>query len=157
MYATRPIACIPAAYSYCCAQREPAVRRDAVDDRRRDPPAVADFVARCIPTVVHMEALLLLRSRPNQPMQLDAIASALYLDAAAARHVLDDLCKHGLVHTQSAASLRYSPYSAELKALVDDLAETHATKLIPLSRLIHERASALNLDEFAKAFRLRKD
>ncbi len=121
------------------------------------PPNVETFVVRHLTTVVHMEALLLLREHGREGLHVDAIAGSLYVDRPTAQRVLGDLCRSGLVQLPSpTAPYHYAPYSAELRSTIDDLAEVYRTRLIPLSRFIHERAAVQSIQDFADAFRFRK-
>jgi hypothetical protein len=122
------------------------------------PPGVERFVIDCIPTVVHLEALLLLRSRSSDPLAVDPIARLLYVDVPVASQALTDLVARGLLAASGPRGpFRYAPAYPERRACVDDLAEVHRTRLIALSRFIHERAQSRNIRDFADAFRLRKD
>ncbi|HEX3596866.1 MAG TPA: hypothetical protein VHU80_17275 [Polyangiaceae bacterium] len=122
------------------------------------PPRVGRLVVERLPTVVHVEALLLLRHHGEEALDMAVLAADLFIDARAARRVVEDLVAHGLVHAASPEGpVRYAPESAEIRAAVDELAEVHRTRLIPLSRFIHERAEARSIENFANAFRLRKD
>jgi len=72
--------------------------------------------------------------------------------------VLEDLGGCHLVHAAtSIGPFRYAPSAPDARAKVDELAETYRTRLIPLSRFIHQRAEARSMESFANAFRLRKD
>jgi predicted ArsR family transcriptional regulator len=122
-------------------------------------PAVVDrFVRACIPSVGHMEALLLLRARPADNVTPDVVAAALFLDKKAARRILEDLVASRLVHAAAPEGpYAYAPSSPELREGADQLAEAYRTRLVALSRFIHERAEERNMATFASAFRLRKD
>ena len=121
------------------------------------PPAVRRFVIDCIPSVVHMEALLMLRSREGVHVRAEAIAGALFVELKVARGALEALYGRGLLHAAAPGGpYWYSPHSPELRGRVDDLADAHRTRLVPLSRFIHERNDARSLEDFANAFRFRK-
>jgi hypothetical protein len=122
------------------------------------PGDVERFVLECIPSVVHLEALLLLRRRPDESVSGEAMAALLFVTPAVALSALDDLASKGLLlKTGTRGPFRYAAQSPESQATIDALAEAHRTRLLPLSRFIHEQAQARTLRDFANAFRLRKD
>lgn len=122
------------------------------------PPDIERFVLDCIPTVVHLEALLLMRSHPDQDVSADAMAHLLYVQTRVALEALGDLVARGLLVSHSVEGpFRYGPSTPERSALVDRLAEVYRTRLILLSRFIHEQAQSRSIHDFANAFRLRKD
>lgn len=127
-----------------------------VDDRAL-PPEVERFVADCIPSVVHLEAVLLLRSHGSQELSLEEIATLLYVDVQIATRAIVDLVASRLVSAQSPRGpFRFAP-EADRRAGVEALAEAYRTRLIPLTRFIHESAARRSIRDFADAFRFRKE
>ena len=118
------------------------------------PVEVRDFLIRCIASVAQLEALLLLRTTPQQTWNVPDDARRLYVEESEAAKLL-----RGLVGSELAVSdgsfFRYQPRDCEMLDMVDRLAETYARSLVPVTRLIHERDIAIR--KFADAFKLRKD
>lgn len=118
------------------------------------PGDVRRFLLATIPTVPHLEALLLLRGRPEE-WPLSQLASRLYVDAANATLLLDDLIASGLVAAAS-NGYRYAPADAGIASTVDTLATLYARQMVTVAELIHS-SSDRKAHRFADAFRLRKD
>ena len=107
------------------------------------PDEIRRFIVLCIPSVPFLEALLLLREYRNRTWDAAAVAARLYLDPRAAGALLDDLVRARLaLHDGDDATVcRYAPETAELAALVDDLADVYRHNLIEVSTLIHSKGS----------------
>ncbi|HVW75161.1 MAG TPA: hypothetical protein VHC39_16105 [Rhizomicrobium sp.] len=118
------------------------------------PQEIRDFLSRCIDSVAELEALLLLRESPAQDWDPATLAHRLYVSEAEGAKILEHLV-HCELATKSGAGFRYFLRDAERRRLVDGLADSHAKQLVPLTRLIHERASGVR--KFADAFKFRKD
>lgn len=105
------------------------------------PDDIRRFVVHCIPSVPFLEALLLLREYPDRTWDAAAVAARLYLDPRAAGALLDDLARARLVAREDgdAYACRYAPETAELAALVDELAAVYRQHLIEVSTLIHSK------------------
>ncbi len=122
------------------------------------PPPVARFIAAFVPSVVALEALLLLRARRGVEVSPVAVGQALYVDAAVAAGVLEALARHGLLRAADPVrAYAFAPATPELAAGVEELAEIYRTRLVPLHEYIHDRAQQTSAESFANAFRLRKD
>ena len=115
------------------------------------PEDLRHFILDALPSVPHLEALLLLRAQQGIPSSADAIAKRLYVAEKTAEGVLRDLVATRLVARED-RSYRYAPASLELARLVDRLAEFYAHALVAVTNLIHERAARI----FADAFKFRK-
>jgi IclR helix-turn-helix domain. len=120
------------------------------DDLRR-------FILTSVPSVPFLEALLLLRGRPDHAWSVAEVARALYVPEATAAGVVQALRDVGLVEPDAADAqlLHYGPRDAALAAMVDRLAEAYRVDLIGVTKLIHDRVQK-NATRFADAFRLRK-
>ena len=118
------------------------------------PAEVRNFLIRCIESVAQLEALLLLRTSPQQTWKVPDVARRLYVEEGEAAKLLGGLVSCELAVTDGSV-FRYQPRDCELLDLVDRLAETYARSLVPVTRLIHERDIAIR--KFADAFKLRKD
>lgn len=117
-------------------------------------PDLRRFVVATIPSVSHLEALLLLRST-GAAWTLEQLGARLYLPAPSAGQLVDDLEERGLaVHLGDNA--QYLPKSEGLAQAVDELAEMYGRCLIEVTQLIHS-ANERKALRFAEAFFLRKD
>ncbi len=128
-----------------------------VAGERALPPDVERFVLECIPSVVHLEALLLLRSRGDEDLPLETMATLLYVDSTRAAQTLADLAVRSLIVARSPRGpFRFMP-RPDRRAAIDALADAHRTMLVPLTRFIHESAEHRSIRDFADAFRFRKE
>jgi len=118
------------------------------------PGDVRRFLLATIPTVPHLEALLLLRGR-QEPWPLALLASRLYVDAPNAKALLDDLVDAVLISADE-AGYRYAPADTDVAATVDTLAALYARQTVAVAELIHS-SSDRKAQRFADAFRLRKE
>jgi hypothetical protein len=119
------------------------------------PDGVRRFLLGAIPSVPHLEALLLLRGTPGQSWSADALAARLYIDTSAAASLLADLRQRGLA-TQRNGDTQYAPRDTTLAAVVDELAGVYARNVVEVAELIHS-SSDQKARRFADAFRLRKE
>lgn len=105
------------------------------------PDDIRRFIVQRIPSVPFLEALLLLREYPDRTWDAAAVAARLYLDPGAADALLDELVRARLVGRTEAYAhdCRYAPESAELAALVAELAAVYRQHLIEVSTLIHSK------------------
>ena len=118
------------------------------------PTEIRNFLVRCIESVAQLEALLLLRTTPQQAWNVPDVARRLYVAEKEAAQLLGGLVGSELAVTDGEA-YRYQPRDCEMLDLVDQLAEAYARSLVPVTRVIHERDIAIR--KFADAFKIRKD
>src|SRR5690349_803500 len=118
------------------------------------PAEVRDFLRACIDSVAELEALLVLREMPSQDWHAATLARRLYVGEAEGAKILEHLVQCELA-AKTAAGFRYQVRDGERRRLVDGLAQSHAKYLVPLTRLIHDKASGIR--KFAEAFKFRKD
>lgn len=118
------------------------------------PPELRRFILATLPSVPHLEALLLLRDRPDG-LAVDALASRLYVAPAVATRLVADLAHAGLLIVDD-ANARYQPPRAELGQAVDALAAAYSRNVVAISQLIHSTTDRKAF-QFADAFRLRKE
>lgn len=111
------------------------------------------FILENIDTVPHLEALLQIWNSRPQTWSDSEIAARLYLDAGAARTIMADLARRGLIARipQPGDCYCYSSSPAHDRML-DALARVYQADLIRVSNAIHSKASA-GVREFARAFR----
>jgi hypothetical protein len=119
------------------------------------PEEVRRFLLGAIPSVPHLEALLLLHADPARGWDAAGLAERLYLDAGRAAQVLTDLARAGLA-CATADRFRFAPTEASLLSVVDATARTYGRHLVEVAELIHA-ARDHKAQRFADAFRLRKD
>lgn len=123
------------------------------------PDALRRFILTSIPSVPHLEALLLLRATPQHDWDSRAMAQRLYIAEALARQLLAELADMGMLTASSNAAgpaYRYAPRTPALAQLLDRLAAAYAANLVEISGLIHSRLDR-RAQQFADAFTWRKD
>lgn len=124
------------------------------------PEDIRRFVLTSIPSVPHLEALLLLRAGEAQFWSAEQVAGRLYIGEKTAAGLLVDLCQAGMAapHDDAAphVSFRYQPSSAALRATIDNLADLYSRQLVEVTHLIHSKLDR-KAQQFADAFKWRKD
>ncbi|MEP7342532.1 MAG: helix-turn-helix domain-containing protein [Acidobacteriota bacterium] len=121
------------------------------------PNDIRQFILRSIDSIAQLEALLLLRANPQQTWDIHAIARRLYITEQETSMLLSGLSEQGLVAPGGeSGQFAYQPASADLARMVDQVAEIYAKHLVPVTNLIHAKPRT-RMQEFADAFRLRKD
>jgi hypothetical protein len=118
------------------------------------PAEVREFLQTCIDSVAELEALLLLRETPGQVWDATTLARRLYVGDAEGIKILEHLV-HCELAVKTGTGFLYHERDQERQQLVDGLAQSHAKYLVPVTRLIHEKASGIR--KFADAFKFRKD
>jgi hypothetical protein len=118
------------------------------DDVRR-------FLLSSIPSVPHLEALLLAQREAHVEWTVQSMARRLYTNERTAREVLEDLAEAGFLvkHTEAPPAYRYGPPSPAQREIVERVAAAYSENLVEMAGLIHAKAAQL----FADAFRLRKE
>lgn len=121
------------------------------------PDDVAQFILDKIESVAHLEALLILRRDPEAEWNASALAARLYISEEQTGALLMGLRAQGFVAAKNSPSLfQYRPAAIELHQMLDRLADIYARHLVPVTNLIHSKPKP-RIQEFADAFRLRKD
>ncbi|HSE87198.1 MAG TPA: hypothetical protein VLJ79_13315 [Candidatus Binatia bacterium] len=122
------------------------------------PKDVAQFILEKIDSIAQLEALLLLRSNPEEKWSIGALAGRLYIDEKQTAELLVRLSVQGFVLSSSDEPrlYKYQPSSMELRGMVERLAEIYSKLLVPVTNLIHSKPKT-RIQEFADAFKLRKD
>lgn len=126
------------------------------------PEQVRDLLRERVHAIEHIEILLRLRSEGPAGLGVDALASALRIDASLVTPALEHLVTHGLVAAASRpGAFRYAPAGAALDQAVAALATCYVDSRVELLRLISsnaiERLRSGSLKIFAEAFRLRRN
>jgi hypothetical protein len=122
------------------------------------PEDIARFILAKIDSVAQVEALLLLRSKPEEPWSVQSLARGLYISEEQTGELLAKFCTDGFLALQASdpALYEYRPATPELRQILDRLAETYSKHLLPVTNLIHSKPKT-RVQEFADAFKLRKD
>lgn len=121
------------------------------------PPDLRRFILTSIPSVPHIEALLLARASSPERWTVENAARRLYIQPATVRGVMADLCRSGmLLHDEAQDSWFYQTDATELCDLVERLASLYASHLVEVTGLIHSKLDR-KAQHFANAFNLRKD
>lgn len=121
------------------------------------PSDVIRFVLTSIPSVPHLEALLLLRQNPATGWHAKEVGSRLYISEKKVEPLLRDLAEAGMLACDSDPdTYRFAPASDELRELIDKLAASYAKKLVPVTNLIHSRSTS-QVQQLADAFNMRKE
>jgi hypothetical protein len=112
------------------------------------PDSVRRFVLTSIPSVPHLETLMLLWREQERAFPVAEIASRLYVGVAVAKGLADELVQAELLASDDSGALyRARTEPAELKALLDELDRTYARQVRAVAELIHS-----NLGRKAKSF-----
>jgi hypothetical protein len=126
-------------------------RAELPDDIRR-------FILTSVPSVPYLEAILLLRTEPDAAWEVRQVAGRLYVGEKQAAELLAALAEAGIAHCEPREDplFRYAPSTAELRELLDALAQAYSANLVGVTDLIHSRIDK-RAQQFADAFRWRKD
>ena len=121
------------------------------------PDGVRRFLLTSIPTVPHLETLLLLWREPGAGWTVDAIARRLYVPVGAAESLADDLCQADLLECEGdPRTYRCRRDPPALLALFGELDRAYARSLREVTALIHSHVDR-KASRFADAFSLRKE
>jgi DNA-binding MarR family transcriptional regulator len=120
------------------------------------PDAVRRFVLTSIPSVPHLETLMLLWREQERAFPVEEIASRLYVSAGVAKGLADELVQAELLASEEAgARYRARTEPAELKVLLEELDRTYARQVRAVAELIHSNLGR-KAKSFANAFYWRK-
>jgi hypothetical protein len=121
------------------------------------PDGVRRFLLTSIPTVPHLETLLLLWREPGDGWAADDIARRLYIPAAQAQALADELCQAELLACDGdPRRYRCRREPPALQALFAELDHVYARQLRAVTALIHSHVDR-KASRFADAFSLRKE
>ena len=119
------------------------------------PDAVRRFLLGAIPSVPHLEAILLLHAEPLQRWTPAVLARRLYIDNDATERLLADLAGAGLVHRE-ADGVRIALDDPHIAEVLGQVVDVYARHVVEVAELIHS-SSERKAHNFADAFRLRKE
>lgn len=117
-------------------------------------PEVRRFVIARIPSVSHLEALLLLRST-GAAWSMHQLGTRLYVPDTIAERLADDLQVQGLT-VRLGDNVQYMPKTERLAQIVDELAASYTRSLVEVSQLIHS-VTDKKARRFADAFLVRQE
>lgn len=123
------------------------------------PEDIKHFILQNIDSIAQWEGLLLLRENADEKWDAETVAQRLYIDAPVASALLVQLTQQGFLSSSiHGAEHRYQywPGTPELEEMVGRAAQLYARHLVPITHLIHSKPKN-RIQEFADAFRLRKD
>lgn len=122
------------------------------------PDDVRRFILTSVPSVPHLEAILLLRAEVAPPWDSRRLARRLYLSEKTAESLLNDLCAAGAltIADQETRLYSYHPNSKDLRQIIDRVAAVYAKHIVDITHLIHS-TTGKKAQQFADAFKLRED
>lgn len=123
------------------------------------PEEIRRFVLTSIPSVPHLEALLLLRASEGEYWSDARLAQRLYIGEKLAHALMAELCRAGMLAPRAhgpAISYAYQPATPALGLTIDQVAELYARQLVEVTHLIHSRLER-KAQQFADAFKWRKE
>ncbi len=121
------------------------------------PAAVRRLVYTSIPTVLHLEVLLLLRQLAPAALTAEELAAKVGMEQGPLERAMFDLMAHGLLSATRGLPIayRYGPRATETAGTVRQLAELYRTARLAITGLILDREHE-SLRFFSDSFRLRK-
>lgn len=106
------------------------------------PDDVREFIIKHIATVVQLEALLLVSSRPGDCWSLRQVAVRLYASEEETARGLNELCAGGLL---ICADGHYNlNTSAENVDMLRKVREAHARYLVQVTHIVHNKPAGIN-------------
>lgn len=109
-------------------------------DQNDIPAEVRQYILANIPTIPHMEALMLIRAAAPARWSAGTLARRLYVSQQVAGAVLADLSRAGMLrHDEEAGAFRYPDTADALTDVIDQLAVLYGTHLVEVTWLIHSR------------------
>ena len=104
------------------------------------PADVRSFVLSNIPSIPHLEALMLLRRAAPDCWSARVVARRLYISEQSAAAVLADLSRTGMLCCDpSAGTFCYSHSPDSISMVVDKLSALYASHLVEVTGLIHSK------------------
>lgn len=115
------------------------------------------FILSNIPSVPHLEALLLMRSESNHQWSIGELAKRLFISEQVTESIVEYFGVIGVVRRVDKHSCLYQYYTpyAEPAQLIDNLAKIYSSSLIEVTHLIHANTDH-KAAKFANAFVWRK-
>jgi hypothetical protein len=122
------------------------------------PPGVRRFIAAELPSLAHLEILLLLQARPAEWWSAARTGAELSMPAEVALTRLEQMCSRGLLEVRTADDLffRYAPLRPELAEAARAFADVYADRRQDILELVFSKRLG-PAREFSEAFRIRKE
>lgn len=122
------------------------------------PDDVRRFVLTSIPSIPHLEALLLFQGEPGLERSCLEVARHLYVPEGRANELLAYLCEIQCLSAPGGprAGYRYTPRDEEMRRLLEQVMIAYRTDMIGMTHLIHDTTQK-SAFRFADAFKLKKD
>jgi hypothetical protein len=119
------------------------------------PADIKRFILASIDSVPHLEVALMLRKNPALEWDAKSMAGRLFINEKKVELALADLSAAGfsVLVNKAGPSYRYQPVTAELKTMMDQLAEIYPKNLIEITNLIHSKINK-QAQQFGDAFKL---
>lgn len=124
--------------------------------KKEIPAEVRRFVLTRIPSVPHIEALMLLRASAPDSWSAATLAPRLYVRKPVAAAVLDDLHQAGMLHQAEDGGYVFMREPGLLADVIEALAILYSTHLVEITMLIHSKMDR-KAQQFADAFDFRKE
>jgi len=124
------------------------------------PEDIRQFLLKNIDSIAQWEGLLLLRGQFGTACDAGVIARNLYIPDQDVAPLLAPLAARHIVETSDIddrTHYRYAPETAELDETIGRAADFYKQYLIPITHFIHAKPAPSRVQEFANAFRIRKD
>lgn len=120
---------------------------------------LVQFIRQYIPSVEHLEVLLLVSALPDRSWTVEGIDQVIQSSVPAVAERAQELCAQGFLveqkHEDETARYQFQPRSEELRRLVAELATTYRERRVRVIEAIYAPPSPM--DEFSRAFQFRKD
>jgi hypothetical protein len=122
------------------------------------PEEVQQFLAAHTPSIERLEILLLLSGSPGRRWTQHEVYQTVLSNEKSVEEALDQLCQQGLLAVHGGgphATYQFSP-PERLKTVIAELARLYKERRVKVVESIYAPPVS-EIDEFAKAFRIRKD
>ena len=121
------------------------------------PSDVLQLLRERIRSIEQLEILLLLRESGDRMWTAGEVYKQVRSSERSVAQTLQGLCSKGLLFCDAATSqFRFEPQTEALRVTIDQLADLYAERRVRVVEAIYSEPLDA-VDEFAKAFRLRKD
>ena len=118
-------------------------------------PEAERFLRERVPTVLHLDVLLLLQSDPRRSWGAAAVASALRASVESVGRILEEIATANLLEVRIAGDVmyRFAPWEASIGAIVEEISARHfSDRDAIVARFGSSRQSEV-ARRFAEAFR----
>jgi hypothetical protein len=125
--------------------------------KKEIPPEIRRFMLTSIPSVPHMEALMLVRATAPSRWTALYLSQRLYVTPAMAAGVLADLCNAGLLLCDAATSTYFYQFNSNaIGETIEQLAALYASNLVEITVLIHSKMDR-KAQQLVDAFDFRRE